>query len=344
MLRLSVYHWLPIADNMLPEIEQALIQQTKYKINNIRPVPDAVLYDVKFHFAQGSLTIKGKINQRGFSQNVIAIPEISNRTLSGALETIIPQIRAFLVDLLFDIVPQAVKNKLAVLYEGIVSFQEFEANIFEPLIDNPAKAFLYEYQFMVLLIGKEKWCDIEAGFDVPSIDLEVKPSLEKERAIVNHKANCVLFYSDLFHDQEQQELDGIVYKYCALITYLRFVSRVVFILKEVRDHVIPLRRQLTVALQKNTEEYFSLLTRMKKYLTYVNIKLPVVQKVLNHLNAAKRSAQFSEKVVAFVDNEETSSRFSSIRSINRTDYDRLKPIYVITKIDEDYTRLQALYV
>lgn len=346
MYRISFYHWLPIADNMLPEIEDALRKKGD-GIVGVHSQDDAVYYEAQFKFAPnermaGFFPVKGKINQRGFTQNVLMVPPIPGLSLSALTNEVVVELRDFLVELLFCIAPLAVRNKLAVLNEGIVSLQEFESKVFDPLIDAPAKSFLRDYHFVAILVDKSLRSEMDTPFKVPRLKLNVSPTLDATRAIVNEDENCILFYSECFSEEEQETLDSVIYKFCALATFVRFVSRVIVILKQARDNVIPLRRQLAIALQRDTEEYFGLLTRMKKYLTYVNIKLPVVQKVLNHLAAAKTSNQFQAKVASF-DEPQKILKYPTICAIDRQCHPRLQPSYIIEKINEDTARLKALY-
>jgi hypothetical protein len=67
---------------------------------------------------------------------------------------------------------------------------------------------------------------------------------------------------------------------------------------------------LSIALQRRKEEYLDTLVDAKKYLTYINIKLPVVHKVINHLNDARSSTQFKAKINAFTE------KISSYPTIN----------------------------
>ncbi len=344
MIRIAVYHWLPIADNMLPEIERELRKDHSGRIKDVTVDQDSVSYMLTFNFTRdgrpsGCFPMRGKINQRGFAQHILNVAPIPGISLSAMLNEMVPAARDFLADLLFEIAPLAVRNKLAVLHEGIVSFQQFHASVFEPRIDSSAKSFLLNYNLVAVMLDNQQTEAMQAGFEISDLKIIVPASNAPTRAIANPEGTCVLFYSTEYHPDELSILDSVIYKFGALATYVRFVARVIVILKETRDHVIPLRRQLAIALQRNTEEHFLSLTQMKKYLTYVNIKLPVVQKVLNHLNAARFSDQFAAKVATF----DEPSKIYAYPAIRAVETSRLQPHHMILKIEEDSKRLQALY-
>jgi hypothetical protein len=347
MFRVSIYHWLPLADNMLPDIEGNLIRKENTVVTQTAEgSSDAVEYKANCNLVYrdsviGQLDIKGKINQRGFTQHVCELEPISGLTLGGIIGLLVPQLRTFTAEILYEIVPISVRNKLAVLHEGIKSFQEFESEKFDPLIDTPAKAFLGRYHVIAILLDSQYQPYREAmriGLSVSSLLLDVPHSTESCTAISQDEL-CFLFYSDELTEGEKHLLDSVIYKYFALLNFMRFVAYVIVILKDVRDHVIPLRRELVIKLQRNTEEHFVWLTRLKKYLSYVNIKLPVIQKVWNHLNAAYKSDQFTAKVATFNDPAKI-SRYVAIRQIRLS---KIQPLNIISKITEDYGRLQALY-
>jgi hypothetical protein len=220
-------------------------------------------------------------------------------TLSSILNDIVPQFQSHVVSLLINACPFAVRNKFSVILEGIVSFQDFEAVKFEPLIAPFATASLKKHSFLSILIDSEYQKDIETGFDVPTLGLNVLATKKATTVVTNEQRNCFLFFSTNYSKDELYQFDGAIYKYFALLAFSSFITRVIDILKSTRDHIVPLRRRLSIALQRRTEEYLDTLNRTKKYLTYVNIKLPVVYKVINHLNDALNSKQFRAKIDTF---------------------------------------------
>ena len=127
-----------------------------------------------------------------------------------------------------------------------------------------------------------------------------------------------------------------MYKYCALIIFQRSVSHVIEILKGARDHVIPLRREVAIALQRNTEEHFGFFNWVKKYMTYANIKLPVIFKVINHLMAARRSSQFKAKIQTLFKIVHKLEQYPIIRSLQALpDHKSFDWVTLSDKITED---------
>ncbi len=351
MIRFAVYHWLPIADNMLPDIEIELKKhygETRVQLDALG-TSEAISYKLKFSPKSqdgneiGHFYIRGLINIRGFTQHVLEVPLIPGLSPSSVIDTIVHQMLDYTVDVLVDVIPHAVRNKLAVLQEGIVSFQSFRSTNFPPQIKKPATSFLKTYSVVTIMLNKEYRDDIRIGFDLPNLGLNISETYKSNFTLVCQNEKCFLFYSEEFNQEESQELGGIIYKYCALLVFMRFVAYVIEILKLVRDHVIPLRRELVIKLQRNTEEHFVWLTELKKYLTYINVKLPVVNKVLNHLNTAQSSEHFREKIGSLNSPDKLilNPSINSITELKSTP--RLNPAYIIRKIDEDIQRLHDLY-
>jgi len=343
MLRVSVYHWIPIADNMLPEINSAIVKMGFS--SGIEK--DSVEYDANYTFkleksANNSVKIHGKINQRGFSQVTLDLYPITGMTLSSILNDIVPNFVEYIVSFLLLACPFAVRNKFAVIYEGIVSFQEFETVKFEPQITQTATVSMKKHSIVSILVDEAFRDEIQKGFEVPSLKIKSLRNDDNMLVLMNTDRNCLFMYSSEFSKDELYRFDGAIYKYCALLTYEGFVSRVIQLLKDTRDHVIPLRRQLAIALQRRTEEYLDILSRTKKYITYVNIKLPVINKVLNHLNDALESKQFKAKINTF--SPEKISSYPTIEYIHdKLNDNLLKPSTIIGQIDESAGRLQKLF-
>lgn len=316
MIRISIYHWLPIADNLLPDIEFAFKHLgDDFKNVTAKIEGDSIYYQVSVELGMakevaGSYTIKGKINLRGFSQNVLDMPIIKGWGLNSTLNAYVIQVEKAISKLLDTVIPNAIRNKFAILTEGIVSYHEFfERERFEPLIDSGSIKFLDKYHTTSIMINGEFEPDIESATnhdlqlqikdysligvtDKYSLDTEYKQTFQltegKETALF-------LFYDKFFNFEASKShiFDQDLSKFCELINYLAVLHRVIDILKKTRDHVFPLRRQLAITLQDRTEEHFSLLNKIKKYLSYINIKLPIVEKVQNHLVEAQSTEQFN---------------------------------------------------
>ncbi len=343
MLRISIYHWLPLADNMLPDIEKALCSDKK--ISDV--ISDGDYIDYSFELDTeldrvGKIQLKGKINSRGFNQSIINIPPPKDMALAPVIEMILPTLQTKVANLLFEIAPYAVRNKTGILEEKIVSFQQFESRQFEAYLDNISRKFLMSYRAIAILVDKDYEQDIRAGFYIESKDLSLKISATNSpnSAACDEVNSIFFFFSNEYAEQEIQYFENVVYKYCAAITYLHFIERAITILKDVRDHVIPLRRQLAIALQRNTEEHFVWLTRMKKYLTYVNIKLPVIERVKNHLEAAYTlGVRYKLELFERPSSIEPFSTLTNIQLIA----EKNKPLQLEGHIKEALGRLDKLY-
>ena len=185
--QVSIYHWLPIADNMLPDILLNLRNSSlPCKVLNPLHRTDAITYSAQFSFRGAIYPLHGKINQHGSPQIVLELPTVSGMPLTAMLNEAIPDLRLQVARLLFAMVPLAVRNKLAVLFEGIVSFQSFESNVFAPPIDAPAMKLLEE-NHLISTIGLDPQHeeDLRTGFVAQAIRLQVDAETEFE---VEHEA------------------------------------------------------------------------------------------------------------------------------------------------------------
>lgn len=366
MLRISIYHWLPIADNMLSDIlDHAKNNQNFYIIAELRDNDDAFYGKAIFHLNEktinlGNQEFEFRINKRGFCQSVINLNLpgnliLGNYSLGAFLEIVIPAFNSFIADTIYDLLPMSARNKLAVLKETIVSYQEFESNIFSSIIETSAKSFLEINNAVCILIDKDLQKSMQTGFVISNIGLSVKAISDQSELFFSSHVNSVsgssqimevsigdvfLYYSENFLEEEKNIFDGVIYKYCALLVFVRFTNHVIDILKRARDHIIPLRRQLTIALQTRTEEHFDLLTNTKKYLTYINIKLPVIEKIQNYLVIAHNSELFSAKT-NFLRNVQNIIKYQSLTLLSSKS-ELLNPEKIITKINDNTERLIKL--
>lgn len=345
MLRICFYHWIPLADNMLPDIAKSLVTQKNATISE--NTVEHVLYESNIDTESdklGKLHIKGKINSRGFSQYIINIPPPRNMALGPVIESTLPKLHNAVSSFIFDILPYAVRNKIGVMEESIVSFQRFESTVFETFVDNLSKRFLKTYSVVAILVDDVYEQDIKAGFiiDGDNVSLNITSNNNENFFTCSENESVFFFYSKKFAVEEQKEFESVIYKYCALVAYARFVERVVDILKDVRDHIIPLRRQLAIALQRNTEEHFNWMTRIKKYLTYIKIKLPIIQRVINHLASANRTG-VKLKLDLFKNSANINSFPSLVKAQEHLIKMRMKPLNINDIINEALERSEKLF-
>lgn len=344
MIRISVYHWLPIADNMLVEIEKRLRALTPYQVTDIETERDAVTFHTTFKFSRDGRSVAvfplhGKINQRGFGQHVIMIAPIPGVALNALLNEIVPELVQSVGDLLYSIAPESVRNKLAILNAGITPFQQFQSSTLEPPLEQAVRSFLSHNQVTAILLDERCVDLVRAGFSIPNIDLHVKPYDREAGAFTSESGNTILFYATEFSPDEKTIHDSIIYKYCALVLYSRTLDNAISLVRQARDHIIPLRRRLVLALQGNITEHFDSLTHMKRYLTYVNIKLPVIQKVIHHLQATHNTQTFAAKIASF-DEPIKVFGYPTIRTIESTLW---QPPYLIGKINDETRRIDTVF-
>lgn len=344
MIRLSIYHWLPIADNVLPEIENRLRAFPSTRVSEVEIERDAVSYITVFEFRRdfrslAVFPVYGKINQRGFCQHVLNIAPISDLPVHSLLNEVVPALRRELAEFLFVLVPDAMRNRLAILEARITPFSQFQSISLDAPMDQAARTFLCSSQVTSILLDDSHQGAVRAGFCVPDLELDVNPSRAGAAAFNNKSGDCFLFYAGAYHPDEWATHDSVIYKYCALVLYVRFLDQTISILKQTRDYVVPLRRRLASALQGNINEHFDGLAQVKRYLTYVNIKLPLVQKVIHQLNATRESETFTAKVATF--NEPANVfTYPALRSIEQTLW---QPHHLIEKIQQEAARVQALF-
>lgn len=344
MLRICVYHWLPVSDNILRDIIRYLEKRSNSsKILGFIPSDDAVSYQSLFNvesISLGHIGLKGKLNQRGFIQNVVDIPQIPQMPINRVIDSVIPEMLSFVNEIILEILPPTSKNTLAVLNEGIYSIDGFEAVTFEIEVDNQAQIFLNENYMVSIVTNDEYISSIHVGFYASTIKLRVAASAVEESATyVSENDKIVLFYSKSFNTANVKEFDSEIYMYCALAVYVPFVERVVDILKESRDHIIPLRRSLVRTLQVRADENSLFFAKTKNYLAYVNIKLPVILKVINFLIGAFQSEQFKTKVRFLTSSDNTIFSLG----VNQINTMNLRPEYLLSKLHEDVDRLDGLY-
>ncbi|TAH54256.1 MAG: hypothetical protein EYC68_00580 [Chloroflexota bacterium] len=344
MIRVSIYHWLPIADNMLTEMASRLRALPSDLISEIEMERDAVSYVTVFKFqreyrAQAVFPMPGKINQRGFCQHVLYVAPFPGLPLNALLNEIVPELKRAVSELLFAVAPDAVRSKLAILQSGIIPFQQFQSKPLDPPMDQAARLFLCDAPIVAIMLDDMQQEALLAGFNVTDVHLSVPPQNASALALSNVEGNCLLFYAADYHSDEWATHDSVIYKYCALLLYARFLDHTSSILKQTRNNIIPMRRRLALALQSHVADHLDTLAQIKRYLTYVNIKLPMVQKVIHQLEVTRAAHTFEAKIATF-DEPIKVFAYPTIRSIQET---TLQPPYVIAKIDVETKRLVELF-
>jgi hypothetical protein len=353
MLRISIYHWLPIADNMLPQIESALQKLSNNElVSDVDRDEDSIKYKVQIDLMDTENNIiekypaKGIINQRGFSQNNLELPFIEGISLQAILNIWIPRFEKLVIDFLFQIVPLAVKNKLAVLNEGLFSLFDFQTRKFDPIIDNQAKEFLRNKYVISIMIDNKYKDFLKMPFSLPYLNLNfdisdkniekfAKPSKTDDES---EKSKIGFFYYSNIYNQDELIIssNNIIYKYCAIINFVKFIEHVITILKNTRDHIVPIRRHIAIALQRNTEEHYETFQSMKKYLSYIDIKLPIIQKIINHITDAINSPQFRQKIETL-----SSADFNYFTKLMIDEKD-FRIDKLVERLAEDFPRLNKL--
>lgn len=347
-IRFSCYLWLPIADNMLPEIRSKLESDKPCGAGEVREEEDAIAFTASVPIVDGERVIgefpvQGRISNRGFTQHVLYVAPTSDELIPRLISSVAQNFREFMSEFLYEVVPLSVRNKVAVLQEGILSQERFRSERFERSIELSSKRFLREHLILTVMLDSSHRAVLESGFRISEIELSVDPHVHIDGvlSITNDRQDTLLLYSPQYTESEAPQFNGAVYQLCALVTYSEFLARTVEILKQTRDHVIPLRRKMSIYLQRNTEEYFDELTEMKKYLSYVDVKLPVVQKIMNHLMAANDEGGHLEAIVGLFKSprwRETSPNLSELTSR------RFLPRLAIKRVDESFIRIEDLFV
>lgn len=348
--RLCIYHWLPLADNMLPDIEQHLRDLPEHQIHSLQFAAGAVEYNSECDVKRNSdqlivLPFQGKIDSEGFCQHVAELAPIHGLPLSESITVVLQQFREHLKTFLFYLAPAAIRNKLAVMEEGIVSYTHFYfGDPLGPTIDIPAQAFLATHNVAIIVLTEGHESDLKAGLSLPALDLrDIRPSLTDATCVFpNTTHDTFLFYSREYQNEERLHFDGVFHKFSCLLNLTDFARRAISILKDTRDHVVPLRRQLAIALQRNTEEHFSFLTEMKKYLTYASVKLPIVEKVRNHLIDTARSDQFVE-INSLSSDKKHTDEFGTMKMLSLCNDEAVHPLVLHQRLGDDLERLTLLY-
>ncbi len=344
MIRISVYHWLPVAENMLFEIENHLRALAPHEVNDIEMERDAVTFHTTFKFSKDFRSVAvfplpGKINQRGFCQHVLTIAPIHGLALNALLNELVPELVRSVSALLYAVLPDSARSKLAILRAGVAPFQQFQVTTLDPPTEQAAPDLLMRNQVTAILLDERSADYMRAGFSIPNLHLDIKPFQGSAGAFTSELDNNILFFATEYTPDEWAIHDSVIYKYCALVLYARTLDYVTLILRQARDHIIPLRRRLALTLQGNVAEQFETLIQIKRYLMYVNIKLPVIQKISHHLRATRHAQTFMAKLATF-DEPIKVFGYPTIRSIENTIW---QPPYLIGKIDDETLRLETQF-
>jgi hypothetical protein len=387
MIRIQLYHWLPIADNMLPDILDALEKEKsgagikmrlnlepgnttqpeaksrKCQVTYVHSEKNAISFDLQLPHPK-SQTVKGNINNRGFAQYKLDIVNDAGQ-FTDIVQEYLDLLREAMAELLLAILSDAVRNKLAVFEEGIRSIDRFRNPPFDSDIDVPARQFLQRDGVVVVIVDQQHYQLIKDGatlFGTPrglkivgdSWDVRIPSGPLIGQCFTNNVKTIFIIPVGALSGEEDAGFKTPQYQLCALFCIQRFTSNTVDILKLVRSHAIPVRRQMSIALQKDIIESFESLTSSKKYLTYVNIKLPVVSRVINHLRAASRSSEFGDKLKKFFSNVEqdkvtknwTHGELVGIDptlSVTSALATEIKPSDVINEWEESIIRAETLF-
>ncbi len=344
MLRISVYHWVPLAENMLFEIEKRLRALAPRQVANIEMERDAVTFQTTYQYSRdfravAFFPLPGKINQRGFCQHVLTIAPIPGLALNALLNDLVPDLVHSVSALLYAALPDSARSKLAILSAGIAPFQQFQVTTVEPPVEQAAHAFLQQNQVTAIFLNERCADEMRVGFSIPALQIDVKPFVGDAIAVTSETGNNALFYATEFTPDEWATHDSVIYKYCALVLYARTLDSVTLTLRQARDHITPLRRRLVAALQGNVAEQLETLTQMKRYLMYVNIKLPVIQKVSHQLRVTRNTQTFAAKIATF-DEPIKVFGYPTIRSVEDTLW---QPPYLIGKIDDETRRSHSQF-
>lgn len=324
MNNISVYHWIPIADNMLPEIQASLQHSASSRvIIEEQENRGGVVYEVDFDV----YIIHGGIYPNGFICHRLSLPEISPHELTRTLDNLISQLKSFVASLIYNIIPLVVRNKLAVLQEGIVSFENFLGTDFNVDVEQSAKLFLNKCCVVTTILEKSQFSAMETGFNLPSVNLRVPPRSTSDCVLSNNEENTLLCYTARISSEDNQTFYEIIYRLSEIIGFHQCVMRLLLILKSMEKYVFPLRRELVNALPRAEERYIPF-EQFKKYLTYIGIKLPVLLKVLNHADMA---------LIGIKDLPSLWNISALVKS------EKLQPTYLTSEINEGIKRLQPLY-
>lgn len=388
MIGITICHWLPLAENMLPEIEKELKALWNHRdatqsdmrlvLEPKRDFQGAIYYQFEWYSPAGAFSAAGKIDVIGFVQHVTSFTT-HDGLLPYQIGTGVEQFSSLINRLLIRILPRAARNKIAVLAENVLSRQEFEAADDITIdFDPSARNFLNAYRATAVHLHSKN-VDSIMSLNVPSLGLFASPATHPNHAAINdtgaqliaistsssveinkRKIDLVnplnfLFYNenyDLQSGQNDIDIDTVFFKYLAAVIFLECLYRTIEILKAVRDHLTVERRALVVNLRQNTEDYFPILTKIKRYLTYVDIKIPVIGKVAGHIhditvatpdsqstNAKFGNAEFKE-IADVIRNLENSRDFLDIELIKRAE---LKPEDLLRRIHLNSNRLAKLY-
>lgn len=355
LLRISVYHWLPMADNMLlrgnkiaeKSIEEGITESRWIDSRSIDVTYDAVSYRIEFPLEQAkqavSLTVNGKINLRGFCQHVLDVKSYSG-TLPDWLNRFVPEFCRHINNFLLEILPFTIQNNCAVLKQGILSYDQFRKSPQELPVREAAKRYLASSQIVIVVLDLQTGQTLE-GVAITAIGIkedQLSSERRQSRVLISEDKRHFVFVSPDISTDELEIHDGILYKYAAVVAFVNASLTVIDILRETRSHVPPLRDELQTALQPVSalEEDFVPFTRISRYLGYVNIKLPVIQTVRGYLSRGYRSDEFKAKLKTIGTASEV-AKYSTVRSVS---VEVLKPRNLVKRLDDAFNRLDEFLI
>lgn len=359
-IRISIYHWIPMADNMLLKmggfeegsIEGNLLNSphvapNSVKFDGVSSIQYSLLFPIdKTNPKPTRYSIKGSVNNRGFTQHTLKLDMgMEPNSQVAWLRDNVFWLRQFVGELLFEIVPYSVRNNAAVLYERIVSEAKFEEVLFTPSITAPAQKFFFENSIVIATLNDAHRAVLEHS-SLPALDIDLPIEGLSENpaqtvSVIGKRSNSILFFSDNYDEEEASEFDGLLYKYAALLIFSRITDLLLSILKETRSYIPPMRRRLAIALQRSDSlvEDFTPFTRISRYLGYISIKLPVIKTMRNYLIRVHGSKEFKAKLDLF-DNPAGYERYETIHSIGDA---KMTPRGVISLLTDYFLRLEHLF-
>jgi hypothetical protein len=356
MFLVNVYHWLPMAANMLPNMERNIRSNYPETVTSFRypvklthsrnAIARELIYTIPLAHEGTSVPLAGKINGRGFAQHTISYEHLCTLYPNADFDDPILALEQQVTNVLLNVLELRVLNKFAVLHEGILPITEFRQTDLKVDLELSAQRFLRNYHLTALIVDKSSKSSLpSAGARFMQLGLDFPDNYSSKKVVFSERKDTnslrILFYDeDGFLNctkSDAMEMDSCLYYYCALLIYKVFISIATNVAINIQNDLIPVRRGYVRDIKILDDDAFHHLAEKHTYMAYVTNKIKIMQKIETHLKGTWKSEAFQEKVHYFEQTDLSKNIFSAIDNDHPN-----SPTDVLNVISDDVERFPGL--